>query len=278
MGASLPPKESNLFNLIAVSKSQSVPNKFNGDRQALGTFAEIGFQFSAVVRMGASLPPKESNLFKLIVVREISHRQGLSKHQNKFAWKPHGGQKINPTIDWKQKYGNISPFWNLPNGCAKDNNVCAKCSCQVNHIIGRDLSEVEAEQKTLEEMIMESIPVNDEVGGAYSYNALKTLDDVWSSICSSSPVVEEPRKVVSNVPSLFSESEQAKKCNDIFDVLVWGGTLGVFIATALSCKGLRVEIVEKSVLRGRGPFKFERVDDGYSQSGQRSSALEMVTI
>ncbi|GFP92986.1 hypothetical protein PHJA_001442900 [Phtheirospermum japonicum] len=43
MGASLPPKESNLFKLIvAVSKFQSVPNKFNGDRHALGTFAEIG--------------------------------------------------------------------------------------------------------------------------------------------------------------------------------------------------------------------------------------------
>ncbi|GFQ07229.1 hypothetical protein PHJA_002867000 [Phtheirospermum japonicum] len=102
--------------------------------------------------------------------------------------------------------------------------------------------------------IMESIPVNGEVGGAggaYSYTALKRLDDVWSSICSASPVVEEPRQVVSNVPGLFSKSEQAEKCKDIFDVLVCGGTLGIFIATALSCKGLRVGIVEKSVLRGR---------------------------
>ncbi|GFP91292.1 hypothetical protein PHJA_001273200 [Phtheirospermum japonicum] len=69
--------------------------------------------------------------------------------------------------------------------------------------------------------IMESIPVNGEVGGAggaYSYNALKTLDDVWSSICSSS--------------------------------LAWGGTLVILIAMALSCNGLRVGIVEKSVFRG----------------------------
>ncbi|KAL3615277.1 hypothetical protein CASFOL_040938 [Castilleja foliolosa] len=102
--------------------------------------------------------------------------------------------------------------------------------------------------------IMESIPVNGEVGGAggaYSYNALKRLDNVWSSICSASSVIEEPRQVVSNVPGLLSESEQAKKCDDIFDVLVCGGTLGIFIATALSYKGLRVGIVEKSVLRGR---------------------------
>ncbi|XP_075479807.1 uncharacterized protein LOC142520631 isoform X5 [Primulina tabacum] len=38
--------------------------------------------------------------------------------------------------------------------------------------------------------IMESIPVNGEVGGAggaYSYNALKRMDNLWSSICSASP-------------------------------------------------------------------------------------------
>ncbi|KAI3465616.1 hypothetical protein Pfo_022279 [Paulownia fortunei] len=102
--------------------------------------------------------------------------------------------------------------------------------------------------------IMESIPVSGEVGGAggaYSYNALKRLDSLWSSICSASPVVQEPQQVVSNVPGLFRESEQAEKCTDTFDVLVCGGTLGIFIATALSSKGLRVGIVEKSILRGR---------------------------
>ncbi|KAK6141191.1 hypothetical protein DH2020_025074 [Rehmannia glutinosa] len=100
---------------------------------------------------------------------------------------------------------------------------------------------------------MESIPVSGEVGGAggaYSYNALKRLDGLWSSICSASPVVQEPQQVVSNVPGLFRESEKAEKCTDMFDVLVCGGTLGIFIAAALSCKGLRVGIVEKSVLRG----------------------------
>ncbi|KAK6120626.1 hypothetical protein DH2020_045621 [Rehmannia glutinosa] len=102
--------------------------------------------------------------------------------------------------------------------------------------------------------IMESIPVSGEVGGAggaYSYNALKRLDGLWSSICSASPVVQEPQQVVSNVPGLFRESEKAEKCTDMFDVLVCGGTLGIFIAAALSCRGLRVGIVEKSALRGR---------------------------
>ncbi|KAL2250103.1 UNVERIFIED_CONTAM: hypothetical protein Sindi_2484000 [Sesamum indicum] len=102
--------------------------------------------------------------------------------------------------------------------------------------------------------IMESIPVSGEVGGAggaYSYNALKRLDSLWSSICNSSPVVQEPPQVVSEVPGLFQESERMERCSDMFDVIVCGGTLGIFIATALSSKGLRVGIVEKSILRGR---------------------------
>lgn len=56
--------------------------------------------------------------------------------------------------------------------------------------------------------------------------------------------------MVSNVPGLFRESELAEKCADAFDVLVCGGTLGVFIATALSSRGLRVGIVEKGILKG----------------------------
>ncbi|EYU43126.1 hypothetical protein ABFS82_08G116600 [Erythranthe guttata] len=105
--------------------------------------------------------------------------------------------------------------------------------------------------------IMESISVSGgEVGGAggsYSYNSLKRLDSLWSTLFSHSPVVQEPQQVVSNIPGIFSESEQAAKCggDDVFDVVVCGGTLGIFIATALSSKGLRVGIVEKSILKGR---------------------------
>ncbi|KAH6796019.1 hypothetical protein C2S51_037005 [Perilla frutescens var. frutescens] len=102
--------------------------------------------------------------------------------------------------------------------------------------------------------IMESLAVSGEVGGAggaYSYNALKRLDGLWSGICSASPVVQEPQQVVSNVSGLFRGSELAEKCADVFDVVVCGGTLGVFIATALSSRGFRVGIVEKGLLKGR---------------------------
>lgn len=102
--------------------------------------------------------------------------------------------------------------------------------------------------------IMESISVSGEVGGAggsYSYSALKRLDQVWSTICSAQTVVEEPKKVVSSIPGLFSNSDLANKAVDTFDVLICGGTLGIFIATALCAKGLRVGIVERNVLKGR---------------------------
>ncbi|XP_047310548.1 uncharacterized protein LOC124914110 isoform X2 [Impatiens glandulifera] len=103
--------------------------------------------------------------------------------------------------------------------------------------------------------IMESISSTGEAGGAggsYSYNALKRLDQLWSSIYSDQRVEKEATKeIVSTVPGLFTESDLADKVSETFDVIVCGGTLGIFVATALSCKGLRVCIVERNILKGR---------------------------
>ncbi|XP_042479008.1 uncharacterized protein LOC122059967 isoform X2 [Macadamia integrifolia] len=102
--------------------------------------------------------------------------------------------------------------------------------------------------------IMESISVSGEVGGAggaSSYNALKKLDQLWSNICSSPTVLQEQREVVSCIPGLFSHSDLADRAVDAFDVLICGGTLGIFLATALSSKGLRVGIIERNLLKGR---------------------------
>lgn len=38
--------------------------------------------------------------------------------------------------------------------------------------------------------------------------------------------------------------------SEIFDVLVCDGTLGIFVATALSYKGLRVGIIERNIIKG----------------------------
>ncbi|KAH9318346.1 hypothetical protein KI387_020115, partial [Taxus chinensis] len=110
-----------------------------------------------------------------------------------FAWKPDAGVKINETelggrfrpyseisgvcwrcknqIEWKRKYGKYKPltepakctqcgkravrqaYHMLCSACAKEGGVCAKCSHAVDGIVGRDIEEVEAERKRLEEAI-----------------------------------------------------------------------------------------------------------------------------
>ncbi|XP_068657428.1 uncharacterized protein [Aristolochia californica] len=74
-------------------------------------------------------------------------------------------------IEWKRRYGKYKPlvepakcqrcgkravrqaYHNICAACAKESKVCAKCSCRVEQIIGRDIEEVEAERKTLDEAI-----------------------------------------------------------------------------------------------------------------------------
>ncbi|WCJ37515.1 Lycopene beta/epsilon cyclase protein [Euphorbia peplus] len=102
--------------------------------------------------------------------------------------------------------------------------------------------------------IMENISVGGEVGGAggaYSYDALKRLDNIWSSICSAQSGPQETQQIVSSAPMVSSNSDLTDKAGDKFDVVVCGGTLGIFIATALTAKGLRVCIVERNILKGR---------------------------
>lgn len=72
---------------------------------------------------------------------------------------------------------------------------------------------------------MEGISAGGQVGvagGAYSYDDLRSLDNLWSSICSAETVVQEPKQVVSTTLGLFQESDFAKKEVDKFDVLVYG--------------------------------------------------------
>ncbi|CAO2824112.1 unnamed protein product [Amaranthus hypochondriacus] len=106
---------------------------------------------------------------------------------------------------------------------------------------------------TRTQRIMESISVGAEVGGAggvSSYSALKRLDQIWTNICSTE-TVNKPPQVVTTVGGPFTRSEVSGKLVDDFDVVVCGGTLGIFIATALCAKGLTVGIVERNILQGR---------------------------
>ncbi|PKA57920.1 hypothetical protein AXF42_Ash012459 [Apostasia shenzhenica] len=100
--------------------------------------------------------------------------------------------------------------------------------------------------------IMERISTSGEVGGAggaYSYEALKRLDQLWFNICASPSDRREIYEVVTKIFSPCHHKDVDKKC--MFDVVVCGGTLGIFIATSLVSKGLRVGIVERNLLKGR---------------------------
>ncbi|KAG2583942.1 hypothetical protein PVAP13_6KG253300 [Panicum virgatum] len=102
------------------------------------------------------------------------------------------------------------------------------------------------------QVIMEKISSGEEVGGAggaYSYSALKRLDQIWSSICGPQVDSKVP-EVVIRVQGPLADSNLGAG-SEIFDVIVCGGTLGIFVATALSSKGLRVGIIERNIIKGR---------------------------
>ncbi|XP_040382538.1 uncharacterized protein LOC102721576 [Oryza brachyantha] len=102
------------------------------------------------------------------------------------------------------------------------------------------------------QMIMDKISSGEEVGGAggaYSYSALKRLDQIWSNICEAQADSKVP-EVVTRVQGPLVDYDFGDG-SDIFDVLVCGGTLGIFVATALSYKGLRVGIIERNIIKGR---------------------------
>lgn len=59
-----------------------------------------------------------------------------------------------------------------------------------------------------------------------------------------------PPQVVTSARGAFKRSESSGMTVEDFDVVVCGGTLGIFIATALCAKGLKVGIVERNLLKG----------------------------
>ncbi|XP_042398217.1 uncharacterized protein LOC121988717 isoform X1 [Zingiber officinale] len=102
--------------------------------------------------------------------------------------------------------------------------------------------------------IMEKISSSNEVGGAggaYSYDALQRLDQAWTSLFSTSLEEEKVAEVVSRVPGSSRILDMEEHAGRAFDVLVCGGTLGIFVATALVSRGVSVAIVERNLIKGR---------------------------
>lgn len=81
-------------------------------------------------------------------------------------------------------------------------------------------------------------------GGGTSYEDLRRLDGVWYDLRHREVYGPRPEFVRAILEDVESEPE--------FDVIVAGGTLGVFLAAALQRQGLKVVLVERAPsLKGR---------------------------
>lgn len=69
---------------------------------------------------------------------------------------------------------------------------------------------------------------------------LERMDAFWK-------VYRQENQVIAQVVNV----NQSKLVDKEFDVIVCGGTLGIFIASALQMKGWRVAVIEQGILRGR---------------------------
>ncbi|KAG6557903.1 hypothetical protein Mapa_000081 [Marchantia paleacea] len=102
--------------------------------------------------------------------------------------------------------------------------------------------------------IMESIPTGEEAGGAggtSSYESLKRVDKQWKMVRSMEPAKGSAPEVVRRLDGKMLGISDPAALSGSFDVVVCGGTLGVFVATALAQRGFKAAIVERGQLRGR---------------------------
>jgi flavin-dependent dehydrogenase len=80
-------------------------------------------------------------------------------------------------------------------------------------------------------------------GGSTSYDAFTRLDEAWKDM--------KERKVYGLPPRTVKTTKEALPCDPGLDVLVGGGTLGIFLAAALQAQGLKTGVIERGSLRGR---------------------------
>ena len=83
------------------------------------------------------------------------------------------------------------------------------------------------------------------VPGGTAAASLLAADRFWSNLCNSEPSL--PREVIREVQQPLPVAPAAAT----FDVVVLGGTLGIFLACALQLKGKSVVVVERNALLGR---------------------------
>jgi len=80
-------------------------------------------------------------------------------------------------------------------------------------------------------------------GSSISFTTLEAIDRAWEAV--------KTGRASGEAPTFVRETDVPLSTSPKFDVIVAGGTLGIFMATALQRKGFRVCVVERGPLRGR---------------------------
>lgn len=83
-------------------------------------------------------------------------------------------------------------------------------------------------------------------GGSTTFEALQKADAMWYKLRHA-----KTGKDAGEAPVFVREFSSPLPNDPAFDVVVCGGTLGIFLAAALQLAGLRVAVVERGPLRGR---------------------------
>eukprot|EP00873_Tetraselmis_striata_P022467 jgi/Tetstr1/442731/TSEL_030821.t1 len=104
-----------------------------------------------------------------------------------------------------------------------------------------------------------------ENGGTTTYEGLKRVDGVWEAIRN------QPTGAAAGPPPQFvKEVASSLGAGPDFDVVLSGGTLGIFIATVLQLQGLKVAVIERGPLAGRSQGY---VDQGRAHLGVSPAKL-----
>lgn len=86
---------------------------------------------------------------------------------------------------------------------------------------------------------MQSVP------GGRALQNLEAADRFWADLCNSTS--QQPAEVLTQHDKPLPHNKSAA----CYDIVVLGGTLGIFLATALQLRGRKVAVVERNKLVGR---------------------------
>ena len=129
-------------------------------------------------------------------------------------------------------------------GCNHAKHAHTRISLQVRrHAVASEVSESLTE-RMFEQLaqVNSNDPQATGAGGATTLEDLRRMDKIWHSIRHNPPA---------DPPQVVSASFAALGAAPDFDVIVCGGTLGIFLATALQRSGVKVAVLERGKLKGR---------------------------